>query len=534
MVAVDDFLANRLVLSRKNLDGSNSLCNFVLRYNVIQTMARKPSPHPEWATKFRRPGTELRCIKGRYCLYECRCVYDKETKRHRKITGKYLGSITEKDGFKLSKKRLMEAEMEKLRNGEILPLPQAKVGEVKEYGLSWLITNGMQYINDRLKKDFPNDYRRIIALAYSRLRCQSPMRDVQADFSDSFLSTQTGTAGLLPSQLSGFLYDLGGQRGSMVGYMDHFCSGSSNVIFDGTDLLGASRLMGLPQLTKTKAGTFEKAVNLMMVYSLDMRLPAYYRLLPGNIKDVKALRICMSESGASSAIAIMDKTFPARKNLEFLEKEEIKYIASLKRSTKGLDYSVFDNRTNNGLDGHFTYHGRVLWYKELSVGARRVVMYLDEEHRIEENRDYINRVDSGKYEDYTLESYHAKACQFGTIALVTNTDMNPRQLYEAYKTRCEVEQAIDVFKTNLDADSSYMQSERSLEAYTFINFIALQWYYIIRERLRQAEKLDKYSPMQMVKMLSRIRTVYVDGKWTIAEMTKKQTDLMKEIGWSIT
>ena len=54
-----------------------------------------------------------------------------------------------------------------------------------------------------------------------------------------------------------------------------------------------------------------------------------------------------------------------------------------------LDYSVFDNRTNNGLDGHFTYHGRVLWYKELSVGARRVVMYLDEEHRIEENRDYI-------------------------------------------------------------------------------------------------------------------------------------------------
>ncbi len=35
MVAVDDFLANRLVLSRKNLDGSNFLCNFVLRSNVI-------------------------------------------------------------------------------------------------------------------------------------------------------------------------------------------------------------------------------------------------------------------------------------------------------------------------------------------------------------------------------------------------------------------------------------------------------------------------------------------------------------------
>lgn len=497
-------------------------------------MTRKPSPHPDWAVKFRRPGTELRCINGRYCLYECRCVYDKETKRHRKITGKYLGSITEQDGFKPSKKRLMEAELEKFRTGESMPVPQPKVGEVKEYGLSWLISNTMQDVNNRLKKDFPGDYERIIALAYSRLRYQSPMRDVQSDYSDSFLSAKTGTAGLMPSQLSGFLHELGGRRDDIVKYMDYFCSGSSNVIFDGTDLLSASRLMGLPQLTKTKTGAFEKAVNLMMVYSLDFKLPSYYRLLPGNIKDVKAFKICMSESGASSATAILDKTFPSLDNLEFLENEGIKYIASLRRSTKGLDYSAFESRTNSGLDGHFTYQGRVLWYKEMTVGNRRVVMYLDEEHRIEENRDYIARVDSERYDNYTIGGYHAKACQFGTIALVTNTDKSPRQLYESYKTRCEVEQAIDVFKTNLDADSSYMQNEQSLEAYTFINFIALQWYYKIRERLRNADKLSKYSPMQMVKYLSRIRSVYVDGKWTRAELTKRQADLLSEIGWNIT
>lgn len=497
-------------------------------------MNRKPSPHPDWALKFRRPGTELRCINGRYCLYECRCVYDKETKRHRKISGKYLGSITEEGGFKPSRKRLMEAEMEKLKSGEKFTPPAPEIGEVKEYGLSWLIDNTMQSITDRLKKDFPKDYQRILALAYCRLRYQSPMRDVQSDYSDSFLSTQTGTMGLLPSQLSGFLYDLGEKRSEMVRYMDYFCSGSSNIIFDGTDLLSASRLMGLPQLTNTKTGAFEKAVNMMMVYSLDFRLPSYYRLLPGNIKDVKAFKMCMAESGASSAVAILDKTFPSHDNLNFLEEEGIKYIASLRRSSKGLDYSVFENRTNTGLDGHFMYHGRVLWYKEIRVEDRRVVMYLDEEHRIEENRDYLNRVDSGRYENYTIEGYHVKATQFGTIALVTNTDKTPQQLYEAYKTRCEVEQAIDVFKTNLEADSSYMQNEQSLEAYTFINFIALQWYYLIREKLREADKLSKYSPMQMVKFLSRIRTVFVNDKWTRAEVTKKQADLLAEIGWNIT
>ena len=68
--------------------------------------------HPDWAVKFRRPGTELRRItEKRYCLYECSSVYDKEKKRARKITGKYLGSITEEGGFKESRKRVLEREL---------------------------------------------------------------------------------------------------------------------------------------------------------------------------------------------------------------------------------------------------------------------------------------------------------------------------------------------------------------------------------------------------------------------------------------
>ncbi len=497
-------------------------------------MEKKLSPHPDWAVRFRRPGTELRCINGRYCLYECRCIYDKERKRNRKVTGKYLGSITEEGGFKPSRKRLLEQEMELLKKGATPAVAGPEIGQVKEYGLSWLIDNKMSLITEKIKKDFPKDYRRIMALAYCRLRYQSPMRDVLSDFSDSYLSTESGTAGLAPGQLSGFLFDLGSRREEIVRYMDYFCSGSSNIIFDGTDMLSASRLMGLPQLTKTKTGAFDKAVNLMMVFSLDYMLPSYFRLLPDNIKDVKAFRLCMEESGAANAVAIIDKTFPSKTNLEFLEEGGIKYIASLRRSTAGLDYSAFHNRNNRGADGHFRYQGRTIWHKEQGLDGRRVVIFFDEEHRIEEDRDYLDRVDSGKYENYTLEGYHAKSEVFGTIALISNTDKTAQQLYEAYKTRCEVEQAIDVFKNSLDADSTYMQSAQSLEAYTFINFVAMQMYYVIREHLRNTDKLSKYSPMQMIKKLCRVRTVYAAGKWNRAEMTKKETDLLTEIGWNIT
>ena len=84
----------------------------------------------------------------------------------------------------------------------------------------------------------------------------------------------------------------------------------------------------------------------------------------------------MEESGAANAVAIIDKAFPSKANLEFLEEAKIKYIASLRRSTAGLDYSAFHNRDNRGADGHFRYQGRTIWYKEQKLEERRVVIFL--------------------------------------------------------------------------------------------------------------------------------------------------------------
>ena len=46
------------------------------------------SPHPQWATDHRKPGTELRLIRGRYYLYAVSSQYDPVRKRAKKITGK--------------------------------------------------------------------------------------------------------------------------------------------------------------------------------------------------------------------------------------------------------------------------------------------------------------------------------------------------------------------------------------------------------------------------------------------------------------
>lgn len=149
---------------------------------------RTTSPHPEWATKYRRPGTELRKVNDHlYHLSECRSVYDKEKKRARKISGKYLGSITEEGGFKESKARQREREIEELKAAKGNPEPvECRVGEVKEFGLSKFILENQNDTLDELKRLFPMEWTRIAALAYCRLRHQSPLRRVSSDFADSF------------------------------------------------------------------------------------------------------------------------------------------------------------------------------------------------------------------------------------------------------------------------------------------------------------------------------------------------------------
>lgn len=55
--------------------------------------------YPEWVTKHKKKGTSIRRTKERYYLYEYSTAWSKEKKRAKKITGKYLGVITQEHGL---------------------------------------------------------------------------------------------------------------------------------------------------------------------------------------------------------------------------------------------------------------------------------------------------------------------------------------------------------------------------------------------------------------------------------------------------
>ena len=77
---------------------------------------------------------------------------------------------------------------------------------------------------------------------------------------------------------------------------------------------------------------FTLQVNLLFIFSLDKKLPLFYRMLPGNVRDISFLKSTIEESGIKDVVVIGDKGFYSKDNIKLLEKENLRYILPLKRN----------------------------------------------------------------------------------------------------------------------------------------------------------------------------------------------------------
>ena len=480
---------------------------------------QKTSPHPQWALTHKRKGAELRRINGRYYLYEVSSRWCPQKKRAVKVTGRLLGRITEEEGF-------VESDKARLRK-------QTQLNErvqVKEYGLCAAVESVFGDTVDALKKHFPDEWQRVVSLACSRLMHQAPLKNMAWHHAGSCLSEMFPEVGLSPASISRFLRDFGGRRGKIVEFCRSFKNDDDCIIFDGTDMLSRSERMELPGLGKTKSGAYDEMLNLMCVFSVRRQEPVLYRLLPGCVKDVSAFKLSLEESGVDNAVVVVDKGFASARNIEALEKEGLKFVVPLHRNSRLVSYDKLKTGDKRCLDGYFKHEERHIWHCRLPVDKHKsIVLFLDEELRNREQKDYLNRIENGAA-DHTIESFHERQPQFGTIAMLTNTDKPPREVYADYKTRGDVEQMIDALKNILEADRTYMQNEQALEAWMFVNLIALKWYYTLLNLLKKHELNDKFSVKDLLMFLESVKKVKINGTWRIAEITKKSAAVLKKLG----
>ena len=187
-------------------------------------MARKRTVvYPDWVEKHRAPGVEIRFRQGKYyTLYECGSKYSPEKKRTMKVTGKCLGVIKPDGlvpcGTRQAKKALLKS--------------SATTIHQKEYGASKFITTEMADINQRLEKHFPDFHREIISMALSRLLHQSPLKNMDFHFEQSFLSEMYGNLALGDKKVSEILHYLGENRSKIVDFCREDVRHEEHILMD--------------------------------------------------------------------------------------------------------------------------------------------------------------------------------------------------------------------------------------------------------------------------------------------------------------
>lgn len=183
-------------------------------------------------------------------------------------------------------------------------------------------------------------------------------------------------------------------------------------------------------------------------------------------------------------------------------------------------------KIDNGITDKFivkTEKGKLKIYEN----SKRIVTFLDGRLKVEEEKDFLIRAKDDKDK---LNEFYENEKKFGTITIITGTNLGAQKIFELLKSRTEIEVVFDTFKNTLHADRSYMNDDFGLEGWMFVNFIALLLYYRVYALLISKDLLNNCSPKDVILHLSRVYKVKIGGDWVLSEIPKKSRLLIEKLG----
>lgn len=478
---------------------------------------------PEWVLKFREAKTEIKLVKGGYYKYAVEYRYNPEKKRTDKVTGALLGKISEPDGFIPSDKNQLRV---RLVGGNPV--------DIKNFGLFRLFSTLVEDEFVALKKVFAPDVCEVLfSFTMFRWAYNTPIKRAPHYYSHDFCSQSFSAKPVSDKMFSDVLKQVGEQREKVVGWMRALlgrddAKGTEFVMMDSTHVHSSSDLLTVNAKGYNPDFDFERQVRLMYLFSTQMQKPVYYRLINGNITDLKSMSLCVEEMKIENVIYIADKGFYSKANTGMMKEQGLQYIIPLQRNNQLIDHKALREAGFKTKLSYFIYQQRIIWYYQYVAGGEKLVTFLDEGLRAREEADYAARI-LALPESFTKEKFIEKLAGFGTLTFTYNikAEKSCEDIYQAYKQRNEIETIFDSYKNFLKADVMYMQNRYVLEGWLTANFIAMIAYHKLYMRLRETKKLAKYSPKDIIELSKSIYKLKINNEWKMSEITKKSLDLFK-------
>ena len=481
---------------------------------------------PDDIKRHRLPGTEIKKVGNTFYMQRVKCVWDPAAKKRKKLFLGFIGAVTA-EGVAPRKTRKVSVDEQAPRS--------------KEFGASWVAREVSGDVLEALQKHFPDDARWIYAAAVQRCVHPSAMRYLEHKHEASYMSEAMPGLDLRSEQISARMKALGGRRAGITAFMRSFVPSEDwHVIFDGTSLVCDSKRIGEAQIGRDSCGGFSRQINLM--YALAVKdggiAPVFYKRYPGSIKDVSAFRNMTVEMGLKSALVIADKGFTKKEELDRLEAAGLSYIMPLRRNSTAYSREALEKPGRTGFHGRFRHNGRTVWFHCPPPGpsdTNRSCLFLDESLQYAETLAHA----PGKIGDETPEQLRLAAQRqlgFGTFVLKTNLlDATAEEIYRTYKTREEIEQLFDTYKSEEQFATTGMHSSETQEACLFLNHLSVMIAYRVYARLKANGRLKEYAVQKTLEhLLKDIRVTHVDGAaWQFEPITKAARLALEAIGLTL-
>ena len=512
-------------------------------------------------------------IKNTVYVFEDSPYWDAE-KRQNRHRRNYIGKLDSNGEFLPNKsyaaQLLLEKETKKRNN--------TLIAQRKYWGASYLLQIIGERIGlvDDLKTSFPDDYKKILSLAwYLVMESESPMyrfkkwemthlHPLESEFPDQRIS-ELFTSISENAKLQFFA--LQSKRRLEREYL----------AYDTTSISSYSELIRQVRYGHNKDDEPLPQINLALVFSENSMLPVYYRKLPGNIPDVKTVRKLLKDIAfleVSKVKLVMDRGFYSADNVDALYRGHYKFLLS-PRGNSGfvrpfleaerenirdyknysMTYDVYclsrmgkwslgQKKTSMALSGetrriyvHLYYNGqraeaeKAAFVRHLAEAeqALREGNATEEQVRLGSRYFAITGASGrGVRIEHDEKGIRERVRHCGYFALLSNEVKDPEVALEIYRNKDLVEKAFCNLKNRLDMKRTAVSSSESLEGKLFVQFIALIYVSYIHKRMKERDLYKHYSMQSLLDELDIIeRFQYSAGKVHYSEMTKKQQEIFE-------
>lgn len=292
-------------------------------------------------------------------------------------------------------------------------------------------------------------------------------------------------------------------------------------------------------------------VNMLMVTGEESRMPLYYRIIPGSIKDVSTLKdslenLILIESGKMHLV--MDKGFYSAANVDAMYAKHMKFMIGVPFTTAIAKKAVEDVRQD--IRSHYNYC--MVMEDELYAVSRRVEwnghrcyqhVYFDSLKAELESKKLdhtllccYKELTSGQhvqahekyYKDFFViketpvrgikVAYNEEAITehkrsfTGWFVMMSNDVKDKVEALEIYRQKDAVEKNFDDLKNDLDMKRLRIHSNAAMDGRIFLQFLALILTTRLKQVMHQHDMFKSHDLQEMLNEMKTIREVRVENK----------------------